>query len=167
MSELHERQVELANMDRAILEGKNVLVSLAEEKEAYLVAREEEAEERVLEALKASESAVNTASDNMKKVEKMRQELEGVVYELSEYSKQLKTKREAFSAHVEEVSTRLEGRVKDLSAFEKKCNDSQTKVDAEWASINRSKVSLDEQESHVKDQRARLSAAMKEYDRRD
>jgi len=166
MSSLHERQVELAMMDESILNAKNILASIQKDTEAYLFSREEEAGKRVDDVVKASELAIDTAFSNFKKVEKMRQDVDNIVYSLNQYGEELKDSQRSILDSSATINKHIDARIDELSKIEKSQAKNQKIMDASVKSIELNRKVLAKQAREIADKRARLSAAMKVYDRK-
>lgn len=166
MTEKHELLAELAQINMQIMEGKNALVALKEEEEAYLVAREEEAVKRVSDVLQASQEALVTASSHLKVLEKIRHGISGVVSELITFKERIDVSRETLKADEKRVYAEIDEKRKELAYFMQRAEIEQVKIDSAWNQIRFKDSELKKEAERVRDERLQLSAAVKHYGKR-
>jgi chromosome segregation ATPase len=99
---------ELAEMQTAISQGNAELRKLKETTEEYLVVREGEAEQRVIEVLKKSREALEATTSNHDELSSYKGELNAFANELSELSSGIAALFKDFNTRVREADKDME-----------------------------------------------------------
>lgn len=130
-------------------------------KQSFLDDRQKEAEERVKAVLELSEAALDVAYCEYQELGAIRNEIGNVVSELISYGNELKASHEAIKQREVSFNERMDARLADVKRAEIKAKSELDTIKGQWAEITKRESMLKDEFKRVRDERAKLSAALK------
>jgi hypothetical protein len=155
--DLAQEQVKLT---LAIQDARRELQELQNDKEAFLLQREQETTERVTKALQAASDAVKETSGYVASVQQMVKEANHITEEVKILRTGLQEERRAFHARCEEAREQLDAKAKELDALSITIRLEKMKLDGEVAQVQMARSALSDEQKKVDDDRGKLRAAI-------
>lgn len=158
----HDIYKEEREVRKLVNRARQELDELTAQKQQFLNDREKEAEAHIEAVLAEAEAALDVAFCEYQELSVIRNQIEGVVNELTKYKDSLEESNKRFKERREEFSQHFYGKMAELQEAKISAQNQLEKIKAEWARLEHRGQSLDTLESKLKDERAKLNAAAKE-----
>lgn len=157
----HVLQEELARINMQIVKAKNVLMKVHAKREEFYVEREKEAVSRVEEVLKASQNALDAASENLKELEGIRNSANNLLGEVEKLQIELDSSIEEGNQIMADFNASADQKIREINNLLDQSKADLVRIRNEKGQLDAQKLILEERARKVQDERLQLLAAKK------
>ncbi len=162
----HELAQELAKITLAIQDARREFQGVVDEKDAFLLQREQEALQLVTQALETAREAVLETNSYALVVGKLRQEVERVVDELKAAHITMQRERRDFAQQTKEAREIIDKKVVELETFTASVQQEKSRINGLLNSVKMERQQLQREQKKIDDDRAKLTVALQVWQTR-
>lgn len=162
----HELAQELARTSLAIQDARREFDTLKAEKDAWLVSREQEALQRVTDALENARNMVEETVEYAKVIEQLRQGAESMKTQIVEARMSLQEQRRQLDEQTKETRKSIDAKVAETAKFLDQAKIERVHLNGLLDSVKLERESLTIEQERITKDRQMLGVAIKELKKR-